>query len=48
LLTSAILLPAMIVVYRQIISWVKGEGNWQDYDNVATLSESTMDAELTG
>jgi predicted RND superfamily exporter protein len=48
LLTSAILLPAMIVAYRQIIAWVKGEGNWQDYDNVATLSESAMDAELTG
>ena len=47
LLTSAILLPAMIVAYRQIISWVKGEGNWQDYDTVATLSESTIDAELT-
>jgi len=48
LITSCILLPALIVAYRQITSFIKGEGDWQDYDNVATLSEATMDAELTG
>ena len=48
LITSSILLPALIVAYRQITSFIKGEGDWQDYDNVATLSDATMDAELTG
>ena len=48
LLTSAILLPAMLVGYRTIGSAIKGEGAWQDYDDTAHLTSDTMDAELTG
>ena len=47
LLTSAILLPAMIVAYRTIESAIKGEENWQDYEEDAHIVSGAMDAELT-
>ena len=47
LLTSAILLPSLLVAYRTIESWIKGEGNWQDYEDNAHIISEAMDAELS-
>ena len=47
LLTSAILLPAMLVAWRSVWSMVEGEGSWQDYDEAGFLSDDAIDAELT-
>lgn len=47
LLTSAILLPAMLVAWRSVTSKIRGEGQWQDYDDSGFLVGESMDAELT-
>lgn len=47
LLTSAILLPALLVAWQSIKGKLTGEGHWQDYDEPIQLSSAaTLDAEL--
>ena len=48
LLTSSILLPAMISAYRIVESAIKGGENWEDYRENAHIVSEAMDAELTG
>ena len=47
LLTSAILLPALLVAWQSIKGKLTGEDHWQDYDEPIQLSSAaTLDAEL--
>lgn len=47
LLTSAILLPALLVAWQSIKSKLTGKSPWQDYDEpVQMASDATLDAEL--
>ena len=47
LLTSAILLPALLVAWQSIKGKLTGESHWQDYDEPVQLaSDATLDAEL--
>ena len=46
LLTSSILLPALLVAWKSVTAAIKGEERWQDYDDPLHLAEQTMDAEL--
>jgi predicted RND superfamily exporter protein len=47
LLTSVILLPAMMVAYQSVRAWIRGEPRWQDYDVAGSLASDVMDVELS-
>ena len=48
LMTSSILLPALISAFKILESKIKGEGNWEDYRESAHIVSEVMEAELTG
>ena len=48
LMTSSILLPALISAFKILESKLKGEGNWEDYRESAHIVSEVMEAELTG
>ena len=42
LLTSSILLPALIVAFHEFSSRITGSGSWLDYEESGTLSEEAV------
>jgi hypothetical protein len=42
LLASAILLPSIIVLQKELTSRIMGHGSWLDYGDSGSLEESTV------